>query len=104
MIGHHQEIERSTELDPLPRGRAHFLTPGETIGILQTQGRAEYGGIDGQRRVEMRVAPEDLRRVGLFGVGRVGIARAPGLLCDGIVVHPLVRDQCSRLRQGRYDQ
>ena len=81
VVSHHQEIERTAEPDSLPRGCLHFLAAREAIGALHPHGGTKHGGIDGERRVQVGVAPEDSRWIWLVCVRRIRFPRAPGPVC-----------------------
>ena len=62
VVGDHEEVERARELHRLAAGGGQLLAPGEAVGLLRPEPRAEGACIHRERRVQMRVAEERSRR------------------------------------------
>ena len=58
VIGHHEEVERTGELDLLAAGGGDLLALGEAIRVLRPEPGTERAGVHRERRVHMRVAEE----------------------------------------------
>ena len=70
VVRDHDPVERPGEPGPEPARRDHFLAAGESEGLFLSQ-PTHRARVDGNGRVQVRVAPEDVRRVVAADVGRV---------------------------------
>src|SRR5215475_7842198 len=54
------------------RGR-HLLTPSEAVGLLWPKAIAKHHGVEGLRRMKMRIGPIHARRVTAVNIWRIGL-------------------------------
>ena len=74
MVGDHQPIERTGELDRLVGRRCDLLATREAVGLFQPERVAEQPGIGRKPRVQMGIAPVDMARKTALRIGRIGSA------------------------------
>src|SRR6516162_7597966 len=72
MIRNDQKVERAAQLDALASRRGDLFTPGEAVGILWPKAIAKHYGVEGLRRVKMRITPIHARRVTAVNIWRIG--------------------------------
>jgi len=71
VVGHDEEVQWSRELDPEAGRGGELLALGELVGVVGIEASAERPGVHRHRRVQVGVAPEDVRReAALQGFGR----------------------------------